>query len=194
MKNLFLLTIAICLTFAACNKPKYRDVEWYVTDTDFAGSSTYPEPIDTTIDFHEILGNDKVMKLSNAVEFNSFLAHARGRSIGGKSLYDSPLGDVDFNEETIFVLEMWYGTQCDETCGTVSGGKVRVSDFNDKICFSFSIKAPVGGSGMINLKRYFFIVVPNDAADYEVSGIVRVDEKGGLFGRNADDYAVRFEQ
>jgi hypothetical protein len=136
----------------------------------------------------------KIRKINSSADLQTFIDYQPEALIDGELLHLSALQDLDFNAKTIFVYGLKYETQCTaSSCGKMTRDKIKLNNSRQEITFDLKLRASVGGSGMGLIRRYLFFVIPNDEADYTISGNVLVDERAGL-GGGAHDFTVEYQQ
>lgn len=189
------LVVILALSFVAfsCSKVKFKEAEWMITDP-YTDPLVDDESIDTIANFAEnIWDNKRIVKISSAEQLQAFAAYEPARLIDGELLLNSKLASVDFSASTVFVFGVTYESQCErKDCGKMKHDKIKIEEDAEHITFDFKFRTRVGGSGMIRLRKYFFLVIPNEEADHTISGKVTINERGdGLF---ADDIELSYQQ
>jgi hypothetical protein len=193
MKKVWVAILIISAVSFSCRKINYKEAAWLVTDLNDVNTGAVS--VDTTMEYaSKIWDQKKIIKISSADELQSFVNYRPGAAIDGQLLLSSDLGDVDFSEKTIFVFGLRYQTQCDNaTCGTIRRDKIKLQNTRKKVVFDFKIRTAVGGSGMLGVTKLFFLIIPNEKADYSISGDFTVDEYAGI-GGGAQDHTISYEQ
>jgi hypothetical protein len=169
----------------------YKDADWLISDSFGSPPGRTVNAPDTVYEYTtSIWDNDKILRISTDAELQTFVQYDSDVMINGTPLLSSDLANVDFSEKTIFVFGLYYETQDKDK---FTRQKIKIDKSAQEICLDFKLRTRVGGSGMARIFKYVYVIVPNEEADYRITGRFKVNERAG-HGGGAHDFETEFEQ
>ena len=179
---IFLVLVGLCFV-AGCKKQRIKEAHWFISHP-IAGHISFG----TQAPF-SLLFNDSIKKIDGIneleefqIELDSFYVNSTEvtPSIGGKTVLNSELANIDFDHNFLFVFYFEYWAQQKSCPKKIKPFVLRSSG---DLVLDFRFNVSVGGSGMMPLSQYLFVSIPRTHENKPVNARIVFNEVG-LFEPN----------
>lgn len=174
----------VALLISSCQKENFTQASWYTGDIFSWGQVQTAMDTVSNNDYISLISDRKLLKIANSQEFEEFAALFHLATFDNVQLPNSSLAAINFDEYNIYVLSVYHASVFPDE---VIGESVKIVERDQQIEWALKLKTHASGNSISQFQRFYYLKVPKENENYEITGIIYLDERATSFGAGAKD-------